>query len=88
MMNLNKDVIEGKWKEIKGDILKAWGNLTDDELDQAKGDLIGLQGTIQKKYGQSKEEVETKFNSIFSRYSSSEKEPQVRTETDVNKLNS
>ncbi len=33
---MNKDQVSGKWTEIKGDIQKAWGNLTDDELEKNK----------------------------------------------------
>ncbi len=87
-MNINHDVIEGKWKEIKGDILKTWGNLTDDEVDKSKGDLMSLQGVIQKKYGQTKEHVESAFDTIVSKYKSDTAAVKARTEVDDTKLNS
>lgn len=62
---LNEDTIKGKWKEAKGEIQKMWGKLTDDELDQAKGDLTALTGIIQQRYGESKESVQTKLNGYF-----------------------
>ncbi len=63
---INEDTIKGKWKEVKGGIQKMWGKLTDDELDQAEGDLKSLSGIIQRRYGESKEAVDTKLNDYFS----------------------
>ncbi len=34
---MNKDILEGKWKQLSGEIRKKWGELTDDDLDQAMG---------------------------------------------------
>ncbi len=33
---MNKDVFEGKWEQIKGDVQKKWGKLTNDDLDVIK----------------------------------------------------
>lgn len=63
---LNEDTLKGKWKETKGEIQKMWGKLTDDDLEQAKGDLTALTGIIQKRYGESKESVQAKLNDYFS----------------------
>lgn len=62
---LNEDTLKGKWKEAKGGIQKMWGKLTDDDLEQAKGDLTALTGIIQQRYGESKESVQTKLNDYF-----------------------
>ena len=62
---LNEDVLKGKWTEAKGEIQKMWGKLTDDDMDQAKGDLTALKGIIQQRYGESKESVQTKLNDYF-----------------------
>ncbi|TDP55306.1 uncharacterized protein YjbJ (UPF0337 family) [Bacteriovorax stolpii] len=63
---LNEDTIKGKWTEAKGEIRKMWGKLTDDDLEQAKGDLTALTGIIQQRYGESKESIQTKLNDYFS----------------------
>ncbi len=34
---MNKDVFEGKWKEMRGQVKEWWGKLTDDDLEQAGG---------------------------------------------------
>ena len=35
---MNWDQIEGNWKQLKGKALENWGELTNDELDQARGE--------------------------------------------------
>jgi len=54
---MNWDHIQGKWKQLKGEAQSQWGELTDDELDQAAGDREKLEGILQEKYGKSKSEV-------------------------------
>jgi uncharacterized protein YjbJ (UPF0337 family) len=58
---MNSDTMKGTWKQFKGKIKEAWGDLTDDELDKAEGKRDQLVGLIQKKYGQSKKEVESRL---------------------------
>lgn len=70
-MRINEDTIKGKWLEIKGDLQKTWGKLTDDELDQTKGDLKSISGLIQQRYGDAKENYEEKVSSVFSKYADS-----------------
>ncbi len=67
-MKVNEDIIKGKWKEMKGDVQKAWGKLTDDELEKTKGDLKAISGLIQQRYGEARESSSTKLNEIFSRF--------------------
>lgn len=55
---MNKDVIQGKWTQVKGDVKKTWGKLTDDDLDQIEGNREKLLGKIQETYGRSREAAE------------------------------
>lgn len=55
---MNWDQIEGNWKQFTGKAREQWGDLTDDEVQQAKGNREQLAGVIQKKYGIAKEEAE------------------------------
>ena len=65
---MNEQILKGKWKEIKGEIQKTWGQLTGDELEQAKGNVKSISGLIQQRYGHSQDEVSGKLNSIFDRF--------------------
>jgi len=59
---MNKDIIEGKWKEMRGQIKEWWGKLTDDDLDQAGGNADQIVGLIQQKYGYTRQRAEGEFN--------------------------
>lgn len=51
------DIIEGKWKQLKGDIRSRWGDLTDDEFEQIAGEREKLAGKIQERYGVTREQA-------------------------------
>ena len=59
---MNRDILEGKWKQLRGKIREKWGKLTDDELDKAQGRFDTLSGLIQEKYGYAKEKAEEELN--------------------------
>lgn len=59
---MNKDVIKGNWKQLKGMAQKRWGELTDDELDQVEGDATRLSGLLQEKYGKSRADAEREID--------------------------
>jgi uncharacterized protein YjbJ (UPF0337 family) len=59
---MNKDIFEGKWKEMRGQIKEWWGKLTDDELEQANGNAEQIVGLLQQKYGYTREAAEKEFN--------------------------
>lgn len=68
MEPINKNIIEGKWNEIKGEILRAWGKLTDDEIDRSKGNIEALTGIIQQRYGEQEQKISEKMKHILSRF--------------------
>jgi uncharacterized protein YjbJ (UPF0337 family) len=55
---MNWDQIEGKWTQMKGKAREKWGELTDDELAEAKGEREQLVGLVQEKYGKARAEAE------------------------------
>lgn len=61
---MSKDYFEGRWEEVKGDVQKQWGKLTNDDLDVAKGDMKVLVGKLQEKYGMTKEAAEKAINDM------------------------
>lgn len=61
---MNRDIIEGSWKEIRGKVKNAWGKLTDDELDRVEGNYDALCGSIQKAYGISRDEAERRLQDL------------------------
>jgi len=61
---MNKDILKGHWRELKGKIKQHWGKLTDDEITRVEGKADELSGLLQKKYGLSKERAEKDIESF------------------------
>ncbi len=62
---MNKDILEGKWNEVKGKIKQRWGALTDDDLKEIEGNHQEIYGKLQKRYGYTKEQIEEELNDII-----------------------
>ena len=63
---MNKDTVEGNWKQLKGKLKEQWGKLTDDDLTEIAGKRDIMVGKLQERYGIAKEDAERqleKFNS-------------------------
>ena len=58
---MNKDIFEGKWKEMRGQVKEWWGKLTDDDLEQVGGKWDQLIAVLQQKYGYTREQAEQEF---------------------------
>lgn len=54
---MNCDQVKGNWKQLSGNTKAKWGNLTDDDLQEASGDREALEGKDQVRYVKSKEEA-------------------------------
>jgi uncharacterized protein YjbJ (UPF0337 family) len=59
---MNQDVFKGKWNQLKGNVRKQWGKLTDDDVDQIQGDSEILLGRLQERYGRTKEEAQKEID--------------------------
>jgi uncharacterized protein YjbJ (UPF0337 family) len=57
-MNMNKDILKGKWLEIKGRVKEKWGKLTGNDLGEIEGKSEKLLGLLQKKYGYIRDKAE------------------------------
>lgn len=63
-MKLNQQTLEGNWNEIKGKLHERWGQLSQDDLQKARGNVDQLVGLIQKKTGEAKDRVEQYLNEL------------------------
>jgi uncharacterized protein YjbJ (UPF0337 family) len=62
---MNKDILAGKWKQLRGQIQRRWGDLTDDEMDEIAGQRDIMLGKLQEKYGYSREEAENELDDFL-----------------------
>lgn len=65
---MNKNIIEGKWKQLVGEAKTQWGKLTDDQLDQIAGNRDKLVGQIQENYGIARDEAEKQVSEWEKRH--------------------
>lgn len=65
---MNQDILEGKWKQIRGQAKSWWGKLTDDDLDRAAGKYDVLTGLLQEKYGYSREYAANEIDKRVTEY--------------------
>jgi uncharacterized protein YjbJ (UPF0337 family) len=59
---MNSDVLQGKWKQLRGQVKSWWGDLTDDDLDVIDGNHDKLVGKLQERYGYTREKAEQEVN--------------------------
>ena len=59
---MNRDIFEGTWKEMRGQVREWWGKLTDDDLEQAGGKADQLIALLQQRYGYTREKAEQEFD--------------------------
>ena len=55
---MNEDTVKGQWKQLKGEIKRKWGQVTDNDLLEAEGNVDKLVGTIQERSGQKRDEIQ------------------------------
>lgn len=56
-MSTVNDKIKGNWNIIKGSMKQKWADLTDDDLLYEEGKEDELLGRVQKKTGETKEDI-------------------------------
>jgi len=55
---INQQTLQGNWTQLTGKLRTKWGQLTDDELQQARGSVDQLIGLIHSKTGEGREAIE------------------------------
>jgi len=65
---MNKDQMIGNWEQLKGNVRKQWGRITDDMALEIDGNRQILSGRIQELYGISQEEAEQQISEWENTY--------------------
>jgi uncharacterized protein YjbJ (UPF0337 family) len=63
---MNKDQLEGNWKQFKGKVKEQWGKLTNDDLEVIAGKRDQLVGKLQERYGVTLEEAQKQLDSFLN----------------------
>jgi uncharacterized protein YjbJ (UPF0337 family) len=64
-ISMNKDILQGKWNQVKGDVRSYWGKLTDDDVTQIQGDAEKMIGKLQERYGYAREQAQKELNDFL-----------------------
>lgn len=65
---MNTDILEGRWRQMRGDLRSWWGKLTDDDLERIGGKKDRLIGVLQEKYGYTRETAQQEVDRRFREY--------------------
>ncbi len=65
---MNRDVLQGKWKQMRGQVKTWWGNLTDDDLDVIDGNRDKLVGKLQERYGYTRDKAQQEVDARLREY--------------------
>jgi uncharacterized protein YjbJ (UPF0337 family) len=55
---MNRDTVEGSWKQLKGKVKAQWGRLAGSRLGVIDGKRVELSGKVQEGYGIAKDAAE------------------------------
>ena len=70
-MDATKDILMGKWHELKGQVRNQWGKLTDDDLTRLSGKTEELAGILQQRYGYNKAKAENEIDNWLKSHKNS-----------------
>jgi uncharacterized protein YjbJ (UPF0337 family) len=65
-MAINVQGLQGQWNQLKGEVKKRWGQLSDDDLAWSGGNIDQLVGRIQQRTGESREAIEKYLDQLTS----------------------
>ena len=63
---VNTQVLQGQWNQVRGQLKKKWGQLTEDDLKFTNGNIDQLIGRIQSKTGEARDAIERFLNEVTS----------------------
>jgi uncharacterized protein YjbJ (UPF0337 family) len=72
---MNKDILQGQWKQIRGEAKSWWGKLTDDDLTRVAGKYETLTGVLQEKYGYTRQQAEAEIDKRVTAFETNLKKP-------------
>ena len=64
---MNDDQTKGRFDKLKGDMKEGLGKLSGNETMEAEGKADQAKGSVQGKYGDTKEKLADKFNDAVDR---------------------
>jgi len=54
---MNEDIMRGKWDQVRGELMKWWERLNDDDIQRIEGSTDELALLLQERYDYSRQEA-------------------------------
>lgn len=67
-MNLDKDMLMSRWKEVSQLAMKKWDSISEKDLEKVKGNAVAMVSLVQEKFGVSREEATKKVEELMAKY--------------------
>ena len=69
---MNWDQLEGNWKQFMGAARGKWAQLTDDDLESARGSREKFEGMLQSRFGTAKERIREEVDEFIRSWKAAE----------------
>lgn len=53
---------QGRWDQFRGKVREQWGDVTDQEMEEARGNFEQFVGKVKEKTGETADAIERKFH--------------------------
>ena len=63
---MNKTTVHGQLMELRGEIKRRWGKLSDNDLKEIQGDAQKLLGKLEQHYGSAKERAQQEVEEFLA----------------------
>jgi uncharacterized protein YjbJ (UPF0337 family) len=72
---MSNDIVEGRWKQMRGSAKEWWGKLNDSDLDRIAGKRDQLAGALQEKYGYTRAKADVEIERRLKEFDQKQNKP-------------
>lgn len=65
---LTEQQFNAKWSEIKNGLRTLWGNLSEKEIEEVKGNIYEVTSIVERKYSESRDEIVKKIDRLLASF--------------------
>ena len=62
---MDKDILKGKWLQVKDDVRAWWSKMTEEDVEHIQGDAERFIGKLKERYGYPREQAEKEINDFL-----------------------
>ena len=62
---MEKDILKGKWLQVKNDVRNWWSRLTEEDVEHIQGDAERFIVKLEERYGYAREQAEKEISDFL-----------------------